>query len=305
MVASGIGGVILYGGPPPSSLASELGRLRAAEPHGWPLLIASDEEGGGIQRLASLTGALPWARELSSAGPSAIQSKVAHVAAGLHQLDVNVDLAPDADLDAGPGPNAKHPVGKRSFSADPSVDSADVVAFLHGLQRAGVAAVAKHFPGLGTATGNTDQAPAHTAAWSKLKQRDLKPFAAAVGAGVDAVMVANAVVPGLTKGPASLSAAAIKALRRRLGFDGVVITDSLSAGAISATGLSVPQAAVRALAAGADDVLFGTGASHHGAAMATRIRTAIVSAVRDGKLSKSLLRGAAGRVATMLGATTC
>jgi beta-N-acetylhexosaminidase len=306
MVASGIGGLILYGGAPPASLASELHRLRAAAPRGWPLLVASDEEGGAVQRLAKLTGGLPWPRAQAESGPSGVRGNAERVGAKLHQLGVNLDLAPVAGLDSGPGPDNRHPDGKRSFSADPKTASADVVAFAEGLQREGVSAVVKHFPGLGTASRNTDVGPARTAPWSQLKGRDVKPFAAAVRAGVDAVMTANATVPGLTDGPASLShAATTSALREGLGFHGVVITDSLSAGAISQAGFTVPQAAVRALRAGADDVLFGTGDSRHGARTAAKVRSAIVSAVADHRLSKAQLRRSAARVARMLGAEPC
>jgi beta-N-acetylhexosaminidase len=306
MIASGIGGIILYGGPPPASLASQLSRLRAAAPRDWPLLVASDEEGGGVQRLAQLTGGLPWPREQAHSGPGGVRRNAERLGAKLRQLGVNVDLAPVADLDAGPGPNNRHPDGKRSFSADPETAAADVVAFTRGLQRQGVSAVVKHFPGLGTASRNTDVGPASTAPWSQLRTRDVKPFAAAIRSGVDAVMTANATVPGLTDGPASLSrAATTTALRDGLGFQRVVITDSLSAGAISQAGLSVPQAAVRALQAGADDVLFGTGGSRHGARAAAQVRSAIAAAVQSHRLSKAQLRRSATRVARTLGAKPC
>ena len=117
--------------------------------------------------------------------------------------------------------------------------------------------VVKHFPGLGGATGNTDVAPASTPPWSTLRRVGLVPFEDAVAAHVPAVMISNATVPGLTSLPSSISPVVItEVLREQLGFSGLVITDSLSAGALSAIGYSVPEATVAAIEAGADMVLF-------------------------------------------------
>ena len=119
--------------------------------------------------------------------------------------------------------------------------------------------VVKHFPGEGSASGNTDDAPASTPPIGQLESADLLPFEAAIKAGLPAVMVGNATVPGLTSMPASLSSSVIEGLlHEQLGFNGLVITDSLSAGAISEIGLSIEQASVDAIAAGADMVLFNS-----------------------------------------------
>ena len=109
---------------------------------------------------------------------------------------VTMDLAPVLDLDGGPGPNARDPDGTRSFSPIEKTASAAGLAFAAGLQAAGVVPVVKHFPGLGGATGNTDLMAAAMLPWSSLQRNGLLPFAAAVRAGVPAVMVANASVPG-------------------------------------------------------------------------------------------------------------
>lgn len=120
-------------------------------------------------------------------------------------------------------------------------------------------------------------------------------------------MTSNAVVPGLTGTlPASLSrAATTTVLRQQYGYDGVVFTDSLSAAAISAAGYDVPRAAVAALVAGADDVLFGTTTTTAGGSTADAVRAAIVAAVDDGKLPAGRLRDAAAHVAEGLGRTVC
>lgn len=303
MVAAGIGGVVLFGSPR-GDVRAQLRQLHAAA-GAWPLLVASDEEGGGIQRLAALTGALPWPRDLAARGPAAIRAAAAAMGRALRALTVRIDLAPVADLDAGPGPDANHPDGKRSFSADPATASADVVAFARGLLDAGIVPVVKHYPGLGTASANTDAATGVTAPLSALRQRDLLPFAAAIRAGVPAVMTSNAVVPGLSPLPVSLSAAATRLLRDTLGFRGAIITDSLSATAISAAGFSLGQAVVRALTAGADAVIIGRGDATNGGALAASVRASIVAAVRGGALPIPRLREAVRRLAALMGTATC
>jgi beta-N-acetylhexosaminidase len=303
VVASGVGGVVLFGSPS-GDVRAQLRRLHAAA-GAWPLLIASDEEGGGIQRLAALTGALPWPRDLAARGPAGIRAAARTMGLALRALTVRIDLAPVADLDAGPGPDAAHPDGKRSFSADPATATADVLAFARGLLDAGIVPVVKHYPGLGTATANTDAGAAVTAALPLLEKRDLVPFAAAVHAGLPAVMTSNAVVPGLSPLPVSLSAAANRLLREHLGFHGVIITDSLSAGAISAAGFTVGAATVRALAAGADAVIVGRGDTRNPGALVGPVRAAIVAAVQSGRLPTARLREAVRRLATLMGSTTC
>jgi beta-N-acetylhexosaminidase len=119
--------------------------------------------------------------------------------------------------------------------------------------------VVKHFPGLGGSTGNTDVRPAATKPIAQLRTDDLGPFRAAITAGAPAVMISNATVPGLSTHPASLSSAVVGGLLRgQLGFTGLVVTDSLSAGAVTAATSSLGEAAADAIESGADLVLFGS-----------------------------------------------
>jgi beta-N-acetylhexosaminidase len=181
------------------------------------------------------------------------------------------------------------PVSLRSRSSGPSADG---LAFSAGLEAAGVVPVVKHFPGLGGATANTDVTPALTVLWSNLQVNGLLPFTAAVRAGVPAVMVTNATVPGLTTLAASIAPAVItQVLRQQLGFAGLVLTDSLSAVALSAVGQSVPKASVDALAAGADMVPYSADPSTVASVMDQTVQ-AIVSAVGSGELSRSRLENA-------------
>jgi beta-N-acetylhexosaminidase len=219
-----------------------------------------------------------------------VQALATQVATRMLAAGVNVDLAPDLDLASGPGPDAIHADGPRSFSPAPATATAYSEAFLAGLEAGGVLPVIKHFPGEGSATANTDDSPAATPPLSTLQSADLLPFAAAIKAGAPAVMVGNATVPGLTATPASLSEEAIGGLLRdQLGFHGLVLTDSLSAGAIADIGISVPTAAERAIAAGADMVLYQSDTPD---ATGRRIVAALVAAVASGTISTTQLDAA-------------
>jgi beta-N-acetylhexosaminidase len=292
-VAAGAGGVVLFGADAPAGLASSLAKLTRDAPDGIAPFVMTDEEGGAVQRMANLVGSVPSAREMAATmTPAQIKSLALQVGIRMKAAGVTMDLAPVLDLDQGDGPDQSDPDGTRSFSLNERVASADGLAFAAGLEAAGVVPVVKHFPGLGQATGNTDTTPASTQPWSSLQARGLLPFKAAIRAGVPAVMVGNASVPGLTDLPASISPAVITGvLRKQLGFSGLVLTDSVSAGALSAAGYSVPTASVDALAAGADMVLYNpdtdTVASLTGQAV-----QAIVAAVGSGKLPKSRLENA-------------
>jgi beta-N-acetylhexosaminidase len=150
---------------------------------------------------------------------------------------------------------------------------------------------------------------------ASLRAADLVPFEAAIAAGAPAVMVANAAVPGLTSLPASLSPAVINGLLRHdLGFNGLVLTDSLSAGAISQSGYQVPQAAVAAVSAGADVILFGSTLTPAQTALLspdnlsstiTRIVGALVAATASGTLSMDRLNTAVSHLLAVKHAQLC
>ena len=314
LVTDGVGGVLLLGGLPPVDLAAQVGaadRVGAVAP-----FVMADEEGGGVQRLANLVANLPWARQMAATMSTAqVQAAALQAARQMRAAGVGMDLAPVLDVDGGAGPNSRNADGQRSFSADPATAARYGTAFLAGLRAGGVVPVVKHFPGLGGATANTDYGPANTPALSTLRSRGLVPFVDAFEAGAPAVMVANATVPGLTSGPASLSAAAMETLLRgQLGFGGLVLTDSLSGGAITAAGYDVPHAAAVAIAGGADLVLFGSTLTPadtallspaNVAATATGIIAQIVDAVGTGALPVNRLDDAVGDVLRAKGVPPC
>jgi beta-N-acetylhexosaminidase len=205
-----------------------------------------------------------------------------------------MDLAPVLDLDGRPGPDTSDAIGTRSFSPRRSVATPDGLAFARGLGAGGVVPVVKHFPGIGGADGNTDLTLASTPPWREVRRNDLLPFRSAVRAGLPAVMVSNARVPGLTRQPASLSRAVVhRVLRGDLGFGGLVLPDSLTAGAVSAAGFGLDRAAVRGLAVGEDMVLFNATAGQ--LSSTTRgVVGAVAAAVRRGVLPRGRLEAAVG-----------
>jgi beta-N-acetylhexosaminidase len=296
-VAAGAGGVILFGSQAPANLRSQLAHLRSLAPGGIAPIVMTDEEGGSVQRMANLVGSVPTARFMGRHWtPSHIRSVAHDVAERMHAAHVTMDLAPVLDLDGRAGPNAKDAIGTRSFGTHVKPATRDGLAFARGLEAGGVVPVVKHFPGIGAADANTDLHPASTPPWSEVQAHDLKPFRSAIDAGLQAVMVSNARVPGLTKLPASLSRAAVqRVLRHDLGFTGLVLPDSLTAGAVSAAGFGLAKAAVRGLVVGDDMVLFGAPRDRLRDTTSTVVR-AVASAVGDGTLPRTRLEAAVGHV---------
>ncbi len=200
---------------------------------------------------------IPWAPPVASApqqaaaGTAGLAARKA--AAALRPLGITVALAPVADVPSVPGAA----IAGRAFSSDPAETSRAVAAAVRGWRSGGIASTAKHFPGLGGATRNTDAASVTIRrSRAQLEATDLPPFEAAVQAGVPLVMVGHARYPALDRANiASQSRPIIVGLLRgQLGFRGVVITDSMEARASLATG-SVAVASERAVRAGADIVL--------------------------------------------------
>ncbi len=305
-IAAGAGGVILFGSSAPANLGSSLHALSLSAPGGIAPFVMTDEEGGVVQRMANLVGSLPSARQMASTMSAAqIRQVVTTVSLRMHAAGITMDLAPVLDLDNGVGPNNRDPDGTRSFSLNASVAAADGVAFLQGLEAGGVIPVVKHFPGLGQASANTDVSPATTQPWSVLQHAGLLPFQSAIAAGVPVVMIANASVPGLTTLPASISPAVMTTLlRRQLGFQGLVITDSLSAGALVDIGYAVPRAVVASITAGADMVLY-TAASAQVASLTASTAAALVAAVNAGTLPRSRLVSAVANILTAKHVNLC
>lgn len=304
LAAEGAGGIILFGSDAPSTLPAGLAALRRAAGKVPPLVMV-DEEGGEVQRMTNLVGDLPWPRTMAATLTRAQTRALAEQAGRrMRAAGVTMDLAPVVDLSDGPGPDAAHPDGPRSFSISPAVAAAYGIAFAQGLRDGGIIPVFKHFPGLGQATYNTDFGSASVPPLPALAAGALLPFEAAIRAGATAVMVGNVTIPGLTGAvPATLSGPAITGLLRgKLGFGGLVLTDSLSALAIADAGYSVPRAAARSIEAGADMVLFDSATA---GITTNEIIAAIVSAVTSGRLPVSRLDNAVRHVLTAKDISLC
>ena len=308
-VRTGYGGILLFGTVAPSTLGATLRRLQATTPQGLGVSVMTDEEGGGVLRLDNLVAKFPWARTMArTMTPAQVTATAKRVGTQLLAAGVNMDLAPVLDVDGrNVEPGASDPDGYRSFGGSVPVVSTDGEAFAAGLVAAGVIPVVKHFPGLGGSTGNTDYGPASTLPWSVLKASALHTFEGAINHGLPAIMVSNARVPGLSTLPASLSAAVMTgALRNWLHFKGLVMTDSLTAGAISAVKLSVQAAAADAIIAGADLVLIGQQQTPSAdVALALSVSHAIVVAVNQGRLARATLAGAVAHDLAVRGFEVC
>jgi beta-N-acetylhexosaminidase len=289
---SGLAGVCLFGGNIVSreQLRALTTEITAANPDA---LIAIDEEGGDVSRLYQATGSpFPGNALLGRIDDSAYTASVATaVALELREVGVNLNLAPDVDINSNPD----NPViGVRSFGADATLVARHTAAWVAAHETAGVAVSAKHFPGHGDTAHDSHLAlPVVDLPRARLRARELVPFAAAIGAGASTIMTSHILVPQLDPdAPATFSAVILGALLRdELGFEGVVVTDALDmVGASGETG--IPEAAVRAVAAGCDLLCIGT---ENTDAQLSAIEAALERAVAEGRLDAARLSDAGAR----------
>ncbi len=289
----GLGGVCLFGSNTaagPHVLTELTAAIGSARPNA---VVAVDEEGGDVSRLYALEGSpVLGAAALGAADDLALTRATGRaVGTDLAAVGVTLDLAPVADINTNPN----NPViGTRSFGADPERVAAHVAAWVEGLREAGVGACAKHFPGHGdTAQDSHLDLPTVDTDLDTLLVRELAPFAAAVGAGADAVMTSHLLVRAVDPDtPATLSHPVLALLRDRLGFEGAIVTDALDMAGVSGT-RTVAEAAVLALGAGADLLCLG---AEKDVALVRDVQAAIVAAVQSGLLAEDRLREAASRV---------
>ncbi|MDG4824347.1 glycoside hydrolase family 3 protein [Asanoa sp. WMMD1127] len=293
-LGEGLGGVALFARNvrSPEQIAALTATLRAERAD---VLVAIDEEAGDVTRFESRTGSSrPGNLALGAVDDVALTREVAcDLGRELAAVGVNLDYAPDADVNNNPD----NPViGVRSFGADPALVARHTGAWVTGLQAAGVAACAKHFPGHGdTAVDSHHDLPHIPRDRAGLDAVELLPFRAAIAAGVQAVMTGHLLVPAIDPSvPATLSRNVLTGLLRdELGFEGAVITDAMEMRAV-VDRYGFEGAVVAALAAGADAICVG--GENADEATADRLRTAIARAVVDGRLAEDRLVEAAKRV---------
>ncbi|MFP3466192.1 glycoside hydrolase family 3 protein [Leifsonia sp. SIMBA_070] len=292
----GLGGVCLFGQNIASApqLRALTDAIYAANPDA---IVAIDEEGGDVTRLYYESGSpYPGNAILGRLGdPGYTESVARRVGEELRGAGVNLDFAPDIDINSNPD----NPViGVRSFGSSPEVVAEHGAAWTRGLQSAGVAVAAKHFPGHGdTGTDSHLELPVVDLSAAQLRERELVPFRAVIAAGARAVMTSHILLPQLDAVlPATLSPAIIEGmLRGELGFEGVVVSDALDMHGASGD-RGIPEAAVLALAAGCDLLCIGT---ENTDAELAAIEAAIAAALAAGRLAPSRLATAASRVRTL------
>jgi len=297
-------GVIFFAGniSSPAQLAAVSRRLQRADasrrnPVRAPLLLMADQEGGIVRRLPGPPDLSE--KQIGQAADPPAQAVLAGTgaAATLRQAGLNVNLAPVLDVYRAAG-NFIDQYG-RSYSRHAGQVARLGAEFVRAQQSGGVAAAAKHFPGLGAASRDqdTDLRPVRlTVRAASLRQLDERPYQAAIAAGVRLIMVSWAVYPALDPyRPAGLSPVVVQGeLRQRLGFQGVTITDALEAGALRGYGTIARRGQLAALAG--MDLLLCAG---HSTGEGQRAAAGLARAYRDGLLSRAAGQAAVARIAAL------
>ncbi|MDQ3324431.1 MAG: beta-hexosaminidase [Actinomycetota bacterium] len=264
------------------------GLHRASRRAGLPTLLFTDQEGGLVSRLPGpVADRQPAARELGG-DPRLARTSARRMGSAMAGMGLDADFAPVADVDTVGGDGV---IGTRAFGSGPGVVSRMVRQQICGYHRSGVAVSLKHWPGHGSTSVDSHQAlPQLSLPLRSWRSQHLAPFAAGVRAGADMVMTGHLAYERLDPSgrPASLSPRMTRGwLRGRLGFDGVIVTDSLSMSAVAAPG-TAGRVAVQALRAGADLLLMSPSPT----AAADGIR----AAVANGRLTRARLERSALRV---------
>ena len=297
---AGLGGVVLFGSNlgDGAGVADLTARLRAAA--GREIVVALDEEGGDVTRLDTVRGSSsPGAAALGQLGDIAVTEEV-HAAIGvrLAGAGVTLNLAPVADVNVDP---LNPVIGVRSFGDDAGAVADHVAAAVRGVQRTGIAACLKHFPGHGATRTDSHHALAVLErSRSELAAVELPPFRAGIAAGARAVMIGHLLAPALdSERIATVSPAIVTGLLRgELGFDGAVVSDALEMTALAAT-LGMVEGFVQALIAGVDAL--ETGAQDY-PDLVEAIPLAVQDALRSGRLAEARLVEAAERTARLAAA---
>ena len=258
----------------------------------WPLFLTVDQEGGVVERMRGVATRFPAFMSAGAAGDVDL-TRAAYRASGaeLRNLGFTADLAPDADVTSGPGDPT---IGSRAASSDARMVADHVVAAAEGFTASGVLPVVKHFPGHGSVPADSHVTlPVQTRTRAELDAVELVPFRAAVDQGLPAVMIGHLDVQAVDPGvPSSLSRPVVTGLlREELGFEGLVVTDSLSMAGVTRA-RQPDRIVLDALRAGADVLLMP--------ASPASARAALVRAVRSGTVPRRRLEQSAARQVALL-----
>ena len=236
----------------PPQVAGLVADIRAASPPDAACLVATDQEGGLVQRMRAPLTVWPDMLSVAGAGDLARTGQVGRALGDeLAALGIAWDFAPVLDVHTNP---SNPVIANRAFGTTPAAVIAHALSFWRGLRGAGVLGCGKHFPGHGDTTSDSHlELPLVAHPLSRLRQIELAPFAAAARAGLEAIMTAHVVFSAVDPGqPATLSHAVLTGiLRGELGYRGVIVSDDLGMKAV-ADAFSVEELAVRAVAAGCD-----------------------------------------------------
>jgi beta-N-acetylhexosaminidase len=284
----------------PEQLTALTAALQRASPR--PLLIAIDAEGGFVNRLKQEYGfdvQLPTHLTLGAGAPSRTESLAAASAAQLSELGINWNLAPVVDVNVFPDSPA---IGRweRAFSDDPALVADHAAAFIRAHRDADVVSTLKHFPGHGSAVGDTHLGVTDVTE-SFVREDELAPYRALIDDGYDdAVMTAHVVNRNLDPSarPATLSRPIVTGLLRgELGFDGVILSDDMQMGAILEQ-YSLEAAVLEAIKAGVDVILIAN-QNTYDLAQVRRARDAIVAAVERGEITRERINQSVERILSL------
>lgn len=261
-----------------------------------PVFLATDEEGGSVSRLyGGGIADIPYIGDMYSVGAAGDPQEAYQVGntigTYMRDLNFNVDFAPVADIYSNPSNTV---IGSRAFGSDAELVSQMVPMEVEGLQSSGVLATLKHFPGHGDTAEDSHSGYASSyKSMEELEACEFQPFRAGIAANVSFIMMGHISLPNILNSqlPASLSYDMVTGvLRRELQFNGVIITDALNMGAISAN-YSSGEAAVMAIEAGVDMLLMP--ADFHSS------YEAVLGAVREGRISEERINESVLRIIRM------
>lgn len=267
----------------------------AQEVNGLPIFLCVDEEGGTVSRVGGNPGfAIANVGNMCDIGaagdPDQARAVTQHIGDYLTNLGFNVDFAPDADIASNPDGE----MGLRAFGTTADAVAPMVSAAVQGFEDADILCAAKHFPGIGGAAGDSHGTKIYSQKTAdEMVQEELKPFEAAIDEDVPFIMVGHLSCPAITgdDDPASISSEIVTdLLRNRLGYQGIIITDSMGMGAVTSS-LADDRLAAEALKAGVDMVLMPADldAAYQG----------VLSAVQSGELTEQRIDESVKRILTV------
>jgi beta-N-acetylhexosaminidase len=288
ITTQGAGGILFFAGNIQSGSQIRALNMQIQQLAPVPMLLSIDQEGGVVNRFYNLVGPRPSAASLTS--PAQAEQQGEKDATMLHNYGFNLNLAPVVDV------GTRNPeLWSRTFGSSPERVAAMAGAYLDGLQQSGlVTGCLKHYPGLGeTATDPHVGMPVLRSSSAEWEDTDLAPYRTLLATGnVRAILVSHEMIPAVDPNlPSSLSPAIVDGvLRQEMGYDGVVITDSLYMGALNQH-WSVSQAVVLAIAAGSDIVI-----GPYNAQMVQDAKDALKQAIADGTLTRARIDTSVQRI---------